>query len=191
MSTYVNVDPSPLTSVVVTITLNGATAAVFSDAALTQAVTLPATVTALTRFYYAAGQTVVVSGTVNGQEVFGPYTAEEHETVRVSPVLRETAETKGAVAATQQTDTTYTFVLSDAGTTIEFTNAGAVTATVPANSAAAYPTGTKISIYSAGAGGVTIAPDSGVTIRNNSVALAQYAEVSLRKRGTNEWVRVG
>lgn len=84
-----------------------------------------------------------------------------------------------------------TLVLADAGKVVRYTAAGAVTATVPANATVAFALDSIINIYAAGAGGVTIAAAAGVTIRNNDAALAQYAEVSLRKDGTDEWVRLG
>lgn len=96
-----------------------------------------------------------------------------------------------ALARRTATGTTDTLVLADAGLVVRYTNAGAVTATVPPNSSVAFPTDTIINIYAGGAGGVTLAPGSGVTIRNNTAALTQYDEVSLRKDDTDEWVRLG
>ena len=105
-----------------------------------------------------------------------------------------TAYVDAEATATQrntQTGTTYTTVLGDAGKVVRCTNASAVTVTIPPNSSVAYPTDTVLSVYSGGAGGVTIAPGSGVTIRNNSSGLTQYGECSLRKDATDEWVRIG
>lgn len=98
-----------------------------------------------------------------------------------------------ATALSRRTEigTTDILVLADAGKVVRYTNAGAVTATVPPNSSVAYPTDTIINIYAAGAGGVTIAAGSGVTIRNNANPLVQYDEVSLRKDDTDAWVRLG
>lgn len=96
-----------------------------------------------------------------------------------------------AITANDQSGTTYTLVADDAGKVIRCTNASAVTVTVPPNSSVAFAVGTIINVYAAGAAGVAIAAGSGVTIRNNSVGLAQYEEVSLRKDATDEWVRVG
>jgi hypothetical protein len=67
--------------------------------------------------------------------------------------------------------------------------------TVPLNSSVAFFIGSVINIYNMATTAVTIAGandgQTAVTIRNNSGSLAQYQEVSLRKRGDNEWVRVG
>lgn len=98
-----------------------------------------------------------------------------------------------ATALTRRTvtGTTDTLVLADAGKVVRYTAAGAVTVTVPPSSSVAYAVDTIINIYAGGAGGVTLSPGAGVTIRNNTAALAQYAEVSLRKDDTDEWVRLG
>ena len=93
-----------------------------------------------------------------------------------------------SVSAVAETTTSRTLALTDAGKVVESTNAAATTITVPPNSAVAFPVGTIIGIYSAGAGGVTLAQGAGVTVRNLA-NLAQYGETSLRKRGTDEWVQ--
>lgn len=90
----------------------------------------------------------------------------------------------------------YTLQLSDAGKVIaasSTTNAALIS--VPTNSAVAFPVGTIINIYSATTQDVVVVGAVGVTIRpfsSNSFKLfGQYTEVSLRKRGTNEWVASG
>lgn len=86
----------------------------------------------------------------------------------------------------------HTLGLADISTVQRMTNAGASTVTVPLNATTALPIGTVINVYAAGAGGTTIAGETGaVLIRNNTLPLVQYQEVSLRKDGTNEWVRAG
>jgi hypothetical protein len=98
----------------------------------------------------------------------------------------------GTVTATTQAGS-YTLVLGDAGTVIEFTSASAVTLTVPPNSSVAFAVGTIIEILQYGAGQVTVAPGAGVTL-NSADGLktrAQYSTLSLRKRATNEWMVVG
>lgn len=101
------------------------------------------------------------------------------------------AASTGVLGIRTSTATADTLVLADAGKVVRYTDAGAVTATVPPNSSVAFEVGTVVNIYSAGAGGVTIAAATGVTVRNNGTALVQYGEASLRKDGTDEWVRVG
>ena len=99
------------------------------------------------------------------------------------------------VKSSQQSGSTYTFVLGDAGTVVESTGASAATFTIPPNSSVAFPVGTLIEIFQDGAGQVTIAAGAGVTLRydgNFSPATnAQYATVGLRQRAANEWVLSG
>lgn len=95
---------------------------------------------------------------------------------------------------TIQTGTAYTLAVADAGTVVETTNSATVTVTVPLNSAAAFPVGTTIVVRQYGAGQVTIAGASGVTLRSRGSALklaGQYAEAALTKRATDEWIVSG
>lgn len=54
------------------------------------------------------------------------------------------------------TGTADTLTLADRDGFIVYNNAGAVTVTIPATSAAAFPVGTVITTFSAGAGGLTV-----------------------------------
>jgi hypothetical protein len=69
-------------------------------------------------------------------------------------------------------------------------NGSSITLTVPTNASVAFPVGTVVNVYNLNASDVTIAAASGVTLRNAG-ALEEYGEVSLRKRGTDEWVLAG
>lgn len=87
----------------------------------------------------------------------------------------------------------HTLTLADAGTVVEVNTATGVVLTVPPNSAVPFPLGTVITVCQYGAGRVTIAPGAGVTLRTTATLTTrtQYAEVSLRKRATDEWVVAG
>lgn len=88
----------------------------------------------------------------------------------------------------------YTLVLADAGKLVEVSNAAAVTLTVPTNASVAYPTGTKIDILQTGAGQVTVAGDTGVTVNSDGGKLkltGQWSAATLVKRDTNTWVLIG
>lgn len=85
----------------------------------------------------------------------------------------------------------YTLQLSDAGKVIEVNSASPQTVTVPPNSSVAFPVGSVVELYAMGAGTVTVAAGSGVTVRNAGALAAQYATASLRKRATDEWVLSG
>jgi hypothetical protein len=100
----------------------------------------------------------------------------------------------GTVTVNQQTGTTYTAVLTDQGKLVEFTNASAVTFTIPPNSSVAFPVGAQIFWRAYGAGTVTFTQGAGVTIRARGSATKSagtYAEGVLTKRATDEWVNSG
>lgn len=88
----------------------------------------------------------------------------------------------------------YTLALGDANNGVEMLVASANNLTVPLNSSVAFPVGTSILIYQAGAGLTTIAATGGVTIvkRGSSLALGgQYALATLVKRATDTWILSG
>jgi hypothetical protein len=86
--------------------------------------------------------------------------------------------------------TTYTAVLGDAGSTLTvFTNASAVTYTIPLNSSVAYPIGTVLNCATTGAGQVTIFPTGGVVFIGGAYKSARQGAVwSLIKTGTDTWI---
>ena len=97
-----------------------------------------------------------------------------------------------------QTGTTYTFVLGDANNTlVTASNASAITVTVPPNSSVAYPVGAILQLAQGGAGQVTIAAGSGVTITSTGAAPAapktrvQYSACSAIQTSANNWLVVG
>jgi hypothetical protein len=98
------------------------------------------------------------------------------------------------VIANNQTGTTYTLVLADAGKVVELNNAGVVTLTIPTNAALpGFPVGTVIELWQQGLGQVTVG-GAGVTIRapaGKSHIAAQYGSATLRKRATDEWCLEG
>lgn len=101
------------------------------------------------------------------------------------------ASSGGPPPLTTQSGTSYTLAAADANSVIDLTNSSAVTVTVPPSSSVAWATNTIINLCCQGAGGVTIAQGSGVTVNNNANALTQWEEASLRYDGNNVWVRAG
>ena len=88
----------------------------------------------------------------------------------------------------------YTLTLSDAGEAVEITSASATTLTVPPNASVAFPVGTVIEVARLGAGAVTVAAGSGVTLQSADGDLGlrvQYSVLSLRKRATDTWLVAG
>jgi hypothetical protein len=93
-----------------------------------------------------------------------------------------------------QSGTSYTAVLGDAGTYIQFTNGSSITFTIPPNSSVAFPIGTVIEMEQNGAGALTLAPGSGVTINSRGADLTlagQYAVAAVKKVATNIWTLAG
>lgn len=96
-----------------------------------------------------------------------------------------------------QTGTSYTFVLTDNYKLVTASNASAQTYTIPPNSSVAYPTGSVINIIQIGAGQVSFAQGSGVTIASTGATSsapklrAQYSAASAVKVGTDSWYIVG
>lgn len=89
-----------------------------------------------------------------------------------------------------ETTESKTLWLADAGVGIYCTNAADITITIPINSAVTFPVGTEIEIYRAGAGAVTIAAASGVTIECSDSARTiadQYTSAFLKKWTTDTW----
>jgi hypothetical protein len=91
----------------------------------------------------------------------------------------------------------YTLVISDAQSVIEFTSASAQTLTVPANSTVAFGVGTIINVYQQGTGSVSVAAAGGVSVESavgqtsTRTLRGRYAEASLRKRASDVWVLAG
>ncbi len=94
-----------------------------------------------------------------------------------------------------QTGTTYTFAVSDSGAYCRFTNGSAITATIPPHSSVAFEAGTQIDLLQGGAGKLTIAAGSGVTINSvlsNKSLSARYAGATLIQTDTiDTWDLVG
>lgn len=93
------------------------------------------------------------------------------------------------------TGTTDTAVLADANNIITGANAGAITATIPPNGDVAFPVGTTLTYVQKGAGQITLAPGSGVTLNKstglNAATAAQWAVVSAVQISANVWVLTG
>ena len=108
------------------------------------------------------------------------------------------AVTAGSVVAplaiNAQTGTTYTFVAGDASKLVTASNGSAQTYTVPPNSGVAFAVGTAITVIGIGAGKVTLAQGSGVTINSKDSDKAidgQHASVTIIKTATDTWQLIG
>ena len=93
-----------------------------------------------------------------------------------------------------QTGTTYTLVLADAHKVVTLSNASPITLTIPTEASVAFEVGDQVNLLQLGAGQVTVAGASGVTIRSEGSKLkikAQYGLVTLVKIAADEWVLLG
>lgn len=92
-----------------------------------------------------------------------------------------------------QTGTTYAPVLADAGKLTTLANAAAITVTIPANAAVAFPVGTILSFLQKGAGQVTFAittdtlSQPGLTLKTR----VQWSRVTIEKISSTAWVISG
>lgn len=89
---------------------------------------------------------------------------------------------------------TYTLLATDlVNQYLLFTNAVAVTLTVPSNSTLPLPVGTQIPFEQGGAGAITVIGAAGVTVntRLTLVSAGQYAVLMLVKTGFNNWELYG
>jgi hypothetical protein len=88
----------------------------------------------------------------------------------------------------------YTLVLGDAGKLVNVNSASAATVTVPPYSSVAYTAGAAIAVAQSGAGQVTIAAGSGVTINSAGSVYSiseQYGAAQLYNLSTDTWLLIG
>ena len=99
------------------------------------------------------------------------------------------------VTINAQTGTTYTLVLTDADKLVTLDNGAAITLTVPTNASVAFPVGTVVAGAQLGAGLVSIAGATGVTINGvtpgDEASAGQWSTWSLTKLATDTWLASG
>lgn len=86
-----------------------------------------------------------------------------------------------------QTGTTYTLDILDAGKSVTLSNSSAVTVTIPTNTAEPIEIGSMIRLYNKGAGSVTIQPAGTVTLEGGNIVFGQYGGATIVKIATNTW----
>jgi len=96
----------------------------------------------------------------------------------------------GAPTQNNQTGTTYSLALLDAGKTVTLSNASPVTVTVPAQATVTWANNTEINLLNIGAGLVTIAGAVGVTINGTPLTLATSKGGTLIRTASNAWTFV-
>lgn len=100
------------------------------------------------------------------------------------------AKSDYAMPKNAQTGTAYTFALADGQKLVTASNAAASTYTVPPQSSVAWAADTILRITNLGAGVVTIAGGSGVTVTNTAATLAQYQSANLIRTASDAWTVV-
>lgn len=101
------------------------------------------------------------------------------------------------VGINSQTGTSYTPVLSDNGKLITQTNASAITTTIPPFASVAYPVGAQLNFAQYGAGQVTFAQGSGVTIVSTGATASapklrvQYSTATAICVSQDNWIVIG
>lgn len=112
--------------------------------------------------------------------------------LEVQGSITNTVQDMAEVVSTTQSGTTYTLATADAFSQILLTNASQVTVTIPTNASVAIPIGSRIQLFAAGAGGVTLSV-TGITLNGSSpnLTIAQNEALWLEKTATNTWTVVG
>jgi hypothetical protein len=150
------------------------------------------TVTSITAGTGLSGGTITSTGTIAID------TATTADLTTAQTLTNKTlTDPKINLAINAQTGTTYTFVLADNGKVVTASNASAITITIPPISSVAYATGAQLNVIQKGAGQVTFAQGSGVTIRSTGATAtapqlrAQYSSATCIHEGSDVWYVVG
>lgn len=150
------------------------------------------TVTSITAGTGLSGGTITSTGTIAID------TATTADLTTAQTLTNKTlTDPKINLAINAQTGTTYTFVLADNGKVVTASNASAITITIPPASSVAYATGAQLNVIQKGAGQVTFAQGSGVTIRSTGATATapklrvQYSSATCIYEGSDVWYVVG
>ena len=207
---YKKVHAGTITRVEGTIAASG-NAAIYGDAVLVQGsgitlsqsgqnitITAAASGSAVSSFA-ASGQSALTGAvTISGGANITLTESGQNVAIAVSGVIPASGIGLGRTI-TSQSASAYTFALSDGSAAggnplTLFTSASAVTATIPTQASVAWPTGTQIDCIQHGAGKVTFAAASGVTLNslssNKSIA-GQYVGVSVIRTASDVWTLIG
>lgn len=137
---------------------------------------------------------LVEGGTVNGDQVFILTTNGTITLGTTALAFQAIAIPTNVFVGKTVSGTTYTTVLTDSGKRLNATNAGTKTVTIAKQSTVNHAVNTEIEICNIGAGLLTVAPDTGVTLNSLSSILTvpQYHSVKAKKRANpNTWEITG
>ena len=151
--------------------------------------------TLLSSLAHLSSPTFTGTVTVSGLTITGALTDVNSSTGTSGQVLSSTGTGVAwtSTSVNTQSGTPYQAAFSDNNNVIVFTDASAVTFTIPANATVAFPVGAILTAIQYGAGQVTISPAGGVTIQTPSslTSRAQYSTVSVVQVSANTWVAGG
>lgn len=121
---------------------------------------------------------------LNNVEVAGVVFTDGTQTKAGVPSITPIAEKTASYTLTAATER---------DTIVEVNSASATTVTIPTDAAVAFPVGSTLDIIQTGAGQVTIAGDTGVTVNGTpgTKLRTQWSSVTLLKRGANSWLVFG
>ena len=140
---------------------------------------------------------VAINTATSGSPVSIGHTTSEttvNDNLTVTGDLTANGGFKSYIGLNENTNTSYTFVIEDAGKLVTSANGSDQVLTVPANSAVAFPIGTQINVLRKGSGNTTIhtagtpnlyAADGALVLR------VQYSSCTLIKVASDTWYVVG
>jgi hypothetical protein len=188
------------------ITHNGATSGSIllkaADVAGTTTITLPAT----TGTVVTTGDSGTITGTMIADNTIVNADIATTAAIAYSKLSLTTSIVNGDISATAANDqskiadtvinpqtTSYTLILTDKNKMVEVSNAGATTLTIPADNTVNMATGATLTILQTGAGQVTLAGASGVTVTATPglKLRTQWSSATLIKRAANTWIALG
>ena len=150
---------------------------------------IPASSISLATLAIASGATAVTNANITDTRVRAqsalPLTSTAASTL--SGLARSAVN---AAVINAQSGTTYTFQLADQFQLVTASNASAQTYTIPPQSSVAWPANTVIPVTNFGAGVVSFAGGSGVTVTNTAQTLSQYQSANLIRTGSDAWTVV-
>jgi butyrate kinase len=91
----------------------------------------------------------------------------------------------------EETGTSTSLALLDAGGVLEMNNAAANTVTIEPDSTTDIPIRSTVDIVQLGAGSTSLVAGSGVTILGELNLAGQYKAISIYKKAVNTWVAIG
>lgn len=141
----------------------------------------------------AAQGTVIVGNSFGTASQFGTAPINNGSNSSILPFIRNNANAPDYVLPNVKT-ASYTLTADDTlGFPVEMNSATAVTVTFPPNAQPGFVKGNVVEIVQTGAGQVTFAPGSGVTLRTprSLTTRAQWSTVRARQTATNSWILDG